>query len=78
MCQAQSGIVIVGRQKAAFKPDVVHLPLADIQTDENWQILHQDQTIQSWARKEIKGRIGYDPVLTPICLLFLNQGTNLE
>jgi hypothetical protein len=64
--QAQSGIAIVGKEKAAFKPDNAHLLMADLQTDDNWEVLHQSQTIESWARKEISGRIGYDPTLTPI------------
>src|SRR5271168_5365995 len=64
--KAQSGTAIVGKEKAAFKPDNAHLLMADLQTDDNWEILHQSQTIESWARKEISGRIGYDPTLTPI------------
>jgi len=56
----------VGKEKAAFKPDNSHLLMADLETDDNWEVLHQSQTIESWARKEISGRIGYDPTLTPI------------
>jgi hypothetical protein len=59
-------MAIVGKEKAAFKPDNANLLMADLQTDGNWEILHQSQTIESWAQKEISGRIGYDPTLTPI------------
>jgi hypothetical protein len=52
---------------AAFKPLNAYLLMADLETDENWEVLHESQTLENWARKEIgSGKIGYDPALTPI------------
>jgi len=57
----------VAMEKAAFKPLNAYLLMADLETDENWEILHESQTLENWIRKEIgQGKIGYDPVLTPI------------
>jgi hypothetical protein len=64
--QAQCGVVLVGKEKAAFKPDNSHILMADLQKDENWEILEESTSIESWAKLEIKGNIGYDPLLTPI------------
>ena len=41
--------------------------MADVETDENWEILHESQPLESWVRREIPGKVGYDPTLTPIC-----------
>jgi hypothetical protein len=59
----------VGREKAAFKPLNAYLLMADIETDENWEVLHESQSLENWARREIHGKIGYDPMLTPISLI---------
>lgn len=56
----------MGREKAAFKPLNAYLLMADIETDENWEVLHESQSLENWARREIHGKIGYDPMLTPI------------
>jgi len=65
--KAQCGVAIIGMEKAAFKPLNAYLLMADLETDENWEILHECQTLENWIRKEIgQGKIGYDPVLTPI------------
>jgi hypothetical protein len=66
LTKAQCGIAIVGREKAVFKPLNAYLLMADLETDENWEILHETQSLESWAMQEIQGRIGYDPTLTPI------------
>jgi hypothetical protein len=77
-------MAIVGREKAALKPLNSYLLMADLETDENWEVLPETTSIEQWARNEIKGRIGYDPKLTPIgiahdvCLIirgvpFINQ-----
>jgi hypothetical protein len=67
MLKAQCGVAIVGLDKAAFKPLNAYLLMADLETDENWEVLHESQTLENWARKEIgSGKIGYDPALTPI------------
>ena len=64
--KAQCGVAIVGMEKAAFKPLNAYLLMADPETDENWEILHESQTLEKWIREEIgQGKIGYDPVLTP-------------
>jgi hypothetical protein len=66
-CKAQCGVAIVGLNKAAFKPLNAYLLMADLETDENWEVLHESQTLENWSRKEIgSGKIGYDPALTPI------------
>jgi hypothetical protein len=62
-------VAIVGRTQAAFKPANAYLLMADLETDENWEILPEDQSLEQWARSEIKGKIGYDPMLTPISAL---------
>lgn len=56
----------MGKDKAAFKPLNAYLLMADLETDENWEILHETQSLEGWARREISGKIGYDPALTPI------------
>lgn len=57
----------MGLDKAAFKPLNAYLLMADLETDENWEVLHESQTLENWVRKEIgSGKIGYDPALTPI------------
>ena len=58
----------MGREKAAFKPLNAYLLMADLETDENWEILHETQSLEGWARREIGGKIGYDPTLTPISI----------
>ena len=58
----------MGMEKAAFKPLNAYLLMADLETDENWEILHEMQSLENWASREIKGRIGYDPTLTPISI----------
>jgi len=72
--QAQCGVAIVGREKAAFKPLNAYLLMAELETDDNWEILHETQSLESWARKEIHGKIGYDPILTPISILWRWSG----
>lgn len=42
--------------------------MADLETDENWEILHETQSLENWVRREITGKIGYDPMLTPISI----------
>jgi hypothetical protein len=69
--QAQCGVAIVGLEKAAFKPLNAYLLMADLETDENWEILHETQTLENWASGEIHGKIGYDPTLTPISISFI-------
>jgi hypothetical protein len=64
----------VGREKAAFKPLNAYLLMADLETDENWEILHETQSLESWVRREIFGKIGYDPNLTPISIPRLGWG----
>jgi len=67
LLKAQCGVAIVGMEKAAFKPLNAYLLMADLETDENWEILHESQTLENWITEEIgQGKIGYDPVLTPI------------
>jgi len=61
-------MAIVGREKAALKPLNSFILMADVETDENWEVVHETQSIESWARREIKGPIGYDPMLTPISM----------
>lgn len=56
----------MGREKCAFKPLNAYLLMADLETDENWEILHETLSLESWVRREIPGKIGYDPTLTPI------------
>ncbi len=56
----------MGREKAAFKPLNAYLLMADLETDENWEILHETQSLENWVREKIVGKIGYDPMLTPI------------
>lgn len=65
--QAQCGVAIVGRKRAAFKPLNAYLLMADLEADENWEILHETQSLENWIRLQIPGKIGYDPMLTPIC-----------
>src|SRR5271170_1621857 len=56
--------------------------MADLETDENWEILHETQSLEGWARREIGGKIGYDPTLTPISIspstLFESDGELME
>lgn len=59
-------MVIVTKEKAALKPESSQLVVADLQTDGNWTIIPQNQSLEAWIRREVKGRIGYDPTLTPI------------
>jgi hypothetical protein len=42
--------------------------MADLETDENWEVLHEGQALEGWIRKHIPGKIGYDPTLTPISI----------
>ena len=67
----------MGREKAAFKPLNAYLLMADRETDENWEILHDTQSIENWARAEITGKIGYDPTLTPFSKPSLHLGWKL-
>ena len=60
----------MGREKAAFKPLNAYLLMADLETDENWEILHETQSLENWAREKIAGKLGYDPMLTPISTTF--------
>jgi len=48
--------------------------MADLETDENWEVLSETQTLEQWARNEITGKIGYDPMLTPIRILHCECG----
>ena len=65
---------MVGMDKAAFKPLNAYLLMADLETDENWEILHERQSLEDWTRREINGKIGYDPTLTPISIPQLKTG----
>jgi hypothetical protein len=56
--------------KAAFKPDSSHVLMAELQVDENWEVLLGYHSIEGWIQREVKGRLGYDPRLTPICTTF--------
>jgi hypothetical protein len=63
-------MAIVAKEKAALKPESSQLVLADLQTDGNWTIIPQNQSLEAWIRREVTGRIGYDPTLTPIGTAF--------
>ena len=56
----------MGKHRAAFKPLNAYLLMADLEADENWEILHETQSLENWVRLQITGKIGYDPMLTPI------------
>jgi hypothetical protein len=68
LTKAQCGIAVVGSEKAAFKPLNAYLLMADLETDETWEILPEAQSLEGWMRREIHGQVGYDPELTPICI----------
>jgi hypothetical protein len=42
--------------------------MADLETDENWEILHENQSLENWVLREVTGKVGYDPTLTPISI----------
>jgi hypothetical protein len=42
--------------------------MADLETDENWEILHENQSLENWVMREVTGKVGYDPTLTPISI----------